>query len=332
MEQTLVCGTPSEVKKSIKKDRPRSVLFDLTIIFPYVTGYYICTFQPGLGFGVKMLVTLLYIYLVIFVCAVVHEYGHFREFRRIGIRTVEVGLGLPVSFTLFSFKWKGITWSVYPLLVGAFVKPDRKQLSTTAHQAARDGNELFFDGLLNAFAGGIRWNIYLSTTAYGLAFCLEPKLFKAMKDNPVLLWHGIACVMLLLSCLNRRFFSRWGVPLIGLLTLTGLIVLAILHPNKFGGMLQGADAMKPMVQNGLVLKPYIALIFMSAMSLILAASNCLPFGPLDGGQITTLRLHDYEWIPMGFIRNFKMVGMFLVVLLVILPFLLDASWLFQRQH
>jgi membrane-associated protease RseP (regulator of RpoE activity) len=279
-----------------------------------------------------MLVTLLFIYLVIFVCAVVHEYGHFREFRRIGIRTVEVGLGLPIGFPLLSFMWRGITWSVYPLMVGAFVKPDRKQLSATAHQAARDGNELFFDELLNAFAGGIRWNIYLSVVTFVLALCLQPRILKLMMVNSIVFWHGVICLTLLLSCLHRRFFSRWGVPIIGLLMLIGQIVLAALRPNMFHGLFENADTMKPMVQSGIVLKPYLLLIFVSTMSLLLATSNCLPLVPLDGGQIMALRLHDYEWIPKGFIRSFTTVGMYLVAFLLILPFLLDAAWLTHLRH
>ena len=56
------------------------------------------------------------------VLVLVHELGHFAAARALGIRVEEFALGLPFTPPIFSFKYKGTTYAIYPVLFGGFVK------------------------------------------------------------------------------------------------------------------------------------------------------------------------------------------------------------------
>lgn len=56
------------------------------------------------------------------VLVLVHELGHFAAARVLGIKVEEFALGLPFTPPIFSFKYKGTTYAVYPVLFGGFVK------------------------------------------------------------------------------------------------------------------------------------------------------------------------------------------------------------------
>jgi regulator of sigma E protease len=52
----------------------------------------------------------------------IHELGHLLFSRLFGVKIPEFGIGIPLTRHRISRKWKGITWSLYPWLIGGFVR------------------------------------------------------------------------------------------------------------------------------------------------------------------------------------------------------------------
>jgi regulator of sigma E protease len=60
--------------------------------------------------------------IVLLPLVVIHEFGHLLIARLFGVKIPEFGVGIPLSKHRVSFKWKGINWSLYPWLIGGFVR------------------------------------------------------------------------------------------------------------------------------------------------------------------------------------------------------------------
>lgn len=52
----------------------------------------------------------------------IHELGHYLMAKLVGIKILEFGVGLPFSKRLLYKEWKGSVWSIYPWLLGGFVR------------------------------------------------------------------------------------------------------------------------------------------------------------------------------------------------------------------
>lgn len=59
---------------------------------------------------------------VLSVLVLIHEAGHFLMAKSLGIRVEEFAFGLPFTKPLFKIHRGGMQWSVYPLLLGGFVR------------------------------------------------------------------------------------------------------------------------------------------------------------------------------------------------------------------
>ncbi len=69
-----------------------------------------------------MLLTAIVFLLILTVLVLIHEAGHFIMARRYGIKVEEFGFGLPLLPAIFSFKRGETVYSLYPALIGGFVK------------------------------------------------------------------------------------------------------------------------------------------------------------------------------------------------------------------
>jgi regulator of sigma E protease len=69
-----------------------------------------------------MLVTIIIFLLILSVLVLIHEAGHFFTAKLFGIKVEEFGFGFPLTRPIFSFKKGETTYSIYPALIGGFVK------------------------------------------------------------------------------------------------------------------------------------------------------------------------------------------------------------------
>lgn len=69
-----------------------------------------------------MVLTALVFLLILSVLVLIHEAGHFLMAKRFGIKVEEFGFGLPLLPKIFSFKRGETEYSIYPALIGGFVK------------------------------------------------------------------------------------------------------------------------------------------------------------------------------------------------------------------
>lgn len=69
-----------------------------------------------------MLVTAIVFLFILSVLVLIHEAGHFFVAKKLGIKVEEFGFGLPVVPAIFKIKRGETIYSIYPALIGGFVK------------------------------------------------------------------------------------------------------------------------------------------------------------------------------------------------------------------
>ncbi len=69
-----------------------------------------------------MLITAIVFLLILSILVLIHEAGHFFVAKRLGIKVEEFGFGLPLLPAIFSFRRGETVYSIYPALIGGFVK------------------------------------------------------------------------------------------------------------------------------------------------------------------------------------------------------------------
>src|SRR6266702_7492670 len=69
-----------------------------------------------------MLLTLVVFLLILSVLVLIHEAGHYFVAKKFGIKVEEFGFGLPLTRAIWSKKYGETVYSLYPALIGGFVK------------------------------------------------------------------------------------------------------------------------------------------------------------------------------------------------------------------
>lgn len=69
-----------------------------------------------------MLITAIVFLLILSLLVLIHEAGHFFVAKRLGMKVEEFGFGLPLLPAIFQFKRGETVYSIYPALIGGFVK------------------------------------------------------------------------------------------------------------------------------------------------------------------------------------------------------------------
>lgn len=69
-----------------------------------------------------MLLTAIVFLFILSVLVLIHEAGHFFVAKKLGIKVEEFGFGLPLLPAIFQFKKGETVYSIYPALIGGFVK------------------------------------------------------------------------------------------------------------------------------------------------------------------------------------------------------------------
>jgi regulator of sigma E protease len=125
-----------------------------------------------------MIVTALVFLLILSVLILIHEAGHFFVAKRLGIKVEEFGFGLPLFPAIFSFKRGETVYSIYPALIGGFVKlygeddagAGRVKLSGHGEKLKGDAGRSFHNRSIKQRAAvilaGVVMNVVLAVVLY----------------------------------------------------------------------------------------------------------------------------------------------------------------------
>lgn len=261
-----------------------------------------------------------WIVFIILFAILVHEIGHVIAMRKCGVWVNELGIGLPfgksIGWTFRSKKYPGKTFrlSLYPALVGAFVKPEK---------GWENFERLSYRDQAFIYGGGVMGNLVLITGAIALMGLLVPaghvltvafEPFGRLRITGEYLWYGILATGILLRF--ARSITRFLFPLgAGAILVFYIKVLSTL---SFGTFVERSGGVFTIAQMGstLPLKLPAMIYFAAFVSYLLALTNLLPFYPLDGAlPIKTL---GEKYLPKKVCAAFLNVGF--VCLLVLLVF------------
>ena len=216
--------------------------------------------------------------------AVPHELGHLLMARRLGVSVHEFGLGLPPR--AFSFRWRGIRWSVNWLLpFGAFVK-----LKGEDHGSDPDD--------FAALSPGRRTLVVLAGPLANLAVaCLALLLSGLVIGQPTGL-HSVASAG---GEVHRQMgyapIRTPGDLLHGMRALSAVSESASIGSQP--AMLGWVGLAQVMQELGDVDVPPLAwfLALLASLSIGLGVMNLVPIPPLDGGRIFLYAIEAWRRRP-----------------------------------
>ncbi len=260
---------------------------------------------------------------LIFLAILFHEMGHLIAMRMSGIWVSELGFGLPYGPSIGA-KWtsktdpkKSFRISLYPLLIGAFVRPEE----TVARSSYKTHSFVCGAGIIGNLV-----HIALSLVIIGIIIP-EGRVFVSPLGTlspPYMIFGGFAAaigVVLLAKPITQYLFPP--------LSLAVLVYIAMLLSNltatqfveNSGGMLV-LGQMAESYSKG----PIDALFFGMLISYLLALTNLLPLYPLDGGQ--TIKHFVDKYLPWA-TKSFDRVGLYIVYVLIAVAMLGDLRLVFR---
>ncbi len=237
-----------------------------------------------------MLFTIIVI-LVFLASLSLHELGHAYAMQQCGVPIKRISLlGIPgmgkFQLPITSRHLPGTEWCVHPLIIGAYVEPDREKM-----QSLKRNDLLFVYGMgplvnilaaivmtMASFALSFAWNVYTGTSVQNIERTL--------------------CVLVTLGIWFTSFwyFKRWVCHFV-LIPIGCLLMLMIMYVNtaKGGTFFIGmSDVFGDIYQLGIkmsgnsdsIIPTIIAATRYGALfSFFIGTTNLIPFAPLDGGQM-----------------------------------------------
>ena len=71
------------------------------------------------------------------ILVILHELGHFFFAKKFGVKVEEFGIGIPWTPKILSKKVGETTYSLYPLLIGAFVRLEGEETTSDSPRSFR---------------------------------------------------------------------------------------------------------------------------------------------------------------------------------------------------
>lgn len=205
---------------------------------------------------------ILLVVVVLLLAVFAHEAGHALAMRQLGIPLAHAGIGLPLP-PQWTVHRRGITWSISPWLVGAFVGTDESGARKLETLSRTEKAWWFNAGVIVNLVGGFA----LQALAALLLGKLLLALVLATVAAAVWLWrHAVAAYVL--PALAAPALALFIYLLID-------VVLSGRSPFGFAGLDEVAPA-------DLTIAAVAQ--FAGAISLALAFMNMIPLGPLDNGK------------------------------------------------
>lgn len=245
---------------------------------------------------------------LVFLAILVHEIGHIVAMNRTGIGAKELGIGLPfgphLSHTFVSKNnpSETFTLSLYPLLLGAFVRPRHEERI----------EKLCYRDKAFIFGAGIIANIFFTLVCMLILMVFFPEQHARSLAAWISPWMIIAAIVPLLW--YARAIAAYIFPPLSIATLY-FVVDAFL---KFSGAAlvenSGGMVLIGQLAGSFSANIWQAIFFGGLMSLLFAATNLLPLYPLDGGLTVSVLIERFAPRFQGF---FNRIGVGLVLVLVL---------------
>ncbi len=254
---------------------------------------------------------------LILIGVLLHELGHALAYRSKGIPVEQVGLGFGPSLKFGPFRWcPGVTFSLGPILIGAFVSVSTEYLKKVSRLKYRDR------ALISG--AGIMMNFLYCSLLLVIGHVLFPGQYGVWSTWGVVIFGTIAAGMILF----RYTFCLYIIPFMGflMLYLLGRVFLAspasLIGNGYISDLSDGYRAVSMYSQS---------FRYAFELTFVLGIVNSLPMIPLDGGHIMLVwidRLFGKGMIITA-IKSMLVIGGALIVLaLIVAPLFKDMSKLF----
>lgn len=256
--------------------------------------------------------------ILIVLSLVCHEAGHWYEMHKRGVSVVEAGLGFPLpyisKFLQIRFTWSrfpGTTFTLNPLLLGAYVKPSREGERLMEAMPYRECAPIYGAGPLANL-----WFAWVALLAY-----------VGMTGGGNFMRILVISVVMSLITIFRRAFVMYLVPVLGtlacvllgfMLNKSGLTPPATPNDSGLGGPVTIVRFASQIAKDF----PS-AVYFAGMMSANIALLNMIPFFGFDGGRIADALLRRWP----RFQAVFRSIGMMLLVLLLVTVLAVDCKGL-----
>lgn len=236
---------------------------------------------------------------MLFATVIVHELAHALALRKLGVRINEAGLGLPFPPVLrIPTRW-GITFTLSPWLVGAYVSCSDEDSERLDAMPYRD--QAWY---LNA---GIVANLLLA--------------FGAFAANRAMLGEWWRCAGDLLAVAvtwaARRWIAAWVLPVLSVGAL-GTLGYGLILSWRAGDTGMGFAGLGEIAPHGAA----DTVATLGLLSLAVAIMNMLPLFGLDNGKVVALALR--RWLPARGLSIYKGVGVAVVAVLILGSIVSDA--------
>lgn len=260
---------------------------------------------------------------LVFLAILIHEIGHAIAMIKTGVGVKELGMGMPLgprlSYTFDSAKNSGETFtlSLYPLLIGAFVRPRHEERI----------EELCYRDKAFIFGAGIIANIFFTLVCMLVLQVFFPELRARLLPSSITPWMIVAAIAPVLW--YARAIAAYVFPPLSIAIMYWVVTSFL----KFSGT--------AVVENsgGIVLIGQLAQSFSATMaqaiffggfvSFALAATNVLPIFPLDGGQTASALVKRFTPRFLPFFNRIG-YGLFLVLIVYSVGGDLRRLWLMTQ--
>jgi membrane-associated protease RseP (regulator of RpoE activity) len=247
---------------------------------------------------------------LIFLAVLVHEIGHAIAMVKTGIGVKELGIGiggarwprLSRTFVSKSDPDETFTLSLYPLLIGALVRPRHEERI----------KELPYRDQAFIFGAGIIANIFFTLVCMLVLRVFFPEVHSRVFPVWIAPWMLITAIALVLW--YARVITAYIFPLFSIVItywfVTSLLRLSgtALIENSGGIVFAGQIA------QSFSTEIWQAIYFGGFISFALAATNVLPIFPLDGGLTMSALIHRFS-SPLG--QYFNRIGSLLFFVLIL---------------
>jgi membrane-associated protease RseP (regulator of RpoE activity) len=246
---------------------------------------------------------------LIFLAVLVHEIGHAIAMVKTGIGVKELGIGIGgsrwprLSHTFVSKKdpEETFTLSIYPLLIGALVRPQHEDRI----------KELCYRDQAFIFGAGIIANIFFTLVCMFVLRVFFPEVHSRVFPAWISPWMLVAAIVPLFwyaRAITAYIFPLFSIAIMywfvtSLLKLSGTALIENSGGIVFAGQI-AQNFSKEIWQ---------AIYFGGFISFALAATNVLPIYPLDGGLTMSALIHRFS-SPVG--QYFNRLGSLLFFVLI----------------
>ena len=231
----------------------------------------------------------------------IHELGHAYAMRQCGVRVISISLlGIPGLGTfrlpIRSRFFPGTNWYLHPLIIGAYVEPEEKDMEGLSR---RDALYIYGMGpLMNILFTLVVALIFVTLTLaldmFGRSRGVPPPWGKQMMP---LVFVGLGAIITALWYFRRLVCQFVLLPIGWWLAITMVYFVFTKSGMPVSGLSDqigdihrvGPKMMEGMPQS-VILEIVMAIVLGTGLSVILGLTNLLPLVPLDGGHMMRFAL------------------------------------------